>query len=314
MIEESAVLSTTDELSAEQRELFERLLASDDVELGAEVEAIPRRQDSAEIALSFAQQRLWFLAQLEPESAVYNVPAALRLAGPLDVAALGRSLSEVVRRHEVLRTAIFIVDGAPRAVVANGSETVPLPVVDLSGLASERRLATAGRLAQRAARSPFNLARAPLLHGILLALEPGLYLGSLTMHHIVSDGWSVGVLVREVGALYEAFRQGLPSPLPELPIQYADFAAWQRQRLTGELLNRQLAYWRAQLTGAPPVLALPTDRPRPAVPTGRGANRLLRLPTALGEAVDALGAATGGSPVISPRAAGGARRPARRRS
>ena len=288
----------TDELTPEARELLERLLEEEGVDLAEEEGAIAPR-DGAGIELSFAQQRLWFLAQLEPDSSAYNVPSALRLAGPLDVAALARSLGEVVRRHEVLRTAIHTVEGKPRAEAAAAGGLFRMPVVDLSGLAPERRLAEAGGLADREALRPFDLAKPPLLRGALVVLEPADHLVLLTLHHIVSDGWSVGVLVREMGALYEAFHRGLPSPLPPLPIQYADFAAWQRRELTGEVLERHLAYWRERLAGAPPVITLPADRPRPPVRSPRGARLPVRLPAPLGAAADALGLAEGATPYMT---------------
>ncbi|HEV7517514.1 MAG TPA: condensation domain-containing protein, partial [Thermoanaerobaculia bacterium] len=297
----------TDELSAAAREYLELLLQEEGVDLDAAaataaIAAISPR-GAAAIELSFAQQRLWFLAQLEPESTAYNVPAALRITGSLEVAALALGLGEVVRRHEVLRTAIHTVDGRPLAAVAAAGGPFPLPVVDLSGLAADRRLAAAGGLVDRELLRPFDLARAPLLRATLVALEPAEHLVLLTLHHVVSDGWSVGILVRELGALYQAFHQRRPSPLPPLSIQYADFAVWQRHHLTGELLARLLGYWRERLTGAPPVIALPTDRPRPAVPSMRGAHRPLRLPAALGAAVDSLGLALGATPFMTLLAA-----------
>jgi amino acid adenylation domain-containing protein/non-ribosomal peptide synthase protein (TIGR01720 family) len=286
-----------DELSPAAREVLEMLLQEEGVDFGTAETIAPR--GTAAVELSFSQQRLWFLAQLEPESAVYNVPAALRLIGSLDIAALTMSLGEVVRRHEVLRTAIHTFEGEPLAEVAAADGQLPLPVVDLSALDAEGRHGAARDLVDREVRCPFDLAQAPLLRGTLIVLQPAEHLLLLTMHHIVSDGWSVGVLVREVGALYEACRQGRPSPLPPLPIQYADFAAWQRRRLTGELLDRQLAYWRERLAGAPPVITLPTDRPRPAVQSMRGARRLLRLPVALGEVIDTFSHAEGVTPFMT---------------
>ncbi|HTQ80706.1 MAG TPA: condensation domain-containing protein, partial [Thermoanaerobaculia bacterium] len=297
----------TDELSPAEREYMELLLREEGVDLESTQPIAPR--GDAAIELSFAQQRLWFLAQLEPESTVYNVPAALHLKGRLDVAALARSLGEIVARHEVLRTSLQTFEGEPLAEVAAATGVLPLAVVDLSGLGGlgelgmEVRRREAGMLADREVRRPFDLSRAPLLRATLIALGPEEHLALLTLHHIVSDGWSVGVLVREMGALYEAFRAGRPSPLPPLPVQYADFAAWQRRRLSGELLAGQLGYWRERLSGAPPVITLPTDRPRPAVQSMRGAQQPLQLPAALGEAVDALGLGEGATPFMNLLAA-----------
>src|SRR5215207_82440 len=192
---------------------------------------------------SFAQQRLWFLDQLEPGTAAYNIPAAVRLHGALDVAAFGRALTEIVRRHEALRTTFAVRDGQPVQLI-HPAGPLELPVTDLGHLGAELREAEARRLAAEEARRPFDLAAGPLLRVQLLRLADDEHVALLTMHHIVSDGWSMGVLVREVAALYEAFAAGRPSPLAELPVQYADYAAWQRERLQGEVLDRQLAYWR----------------------------------------------------------------------
>ena len=223
--------------------------------------AVPR--DGA-LSLSFAQQRLWFLHQLEPESAFYNMPGAVRLEGRLDVAALRRSLNEVVRRHEALRTHFASIDGAPVQVIAPVLE-LALAVTDLSGWPATERDARAEGEARIEAETPFDLARGPLIRARLLRLGAEEHIALVTMHHIVSDGWSIGVLIDEVAALYAAYVEGRPSPLPELAVQYADYAHWQRQWLAGEVLDEQLAYWKEQLSGAPTLLALPTDRPRPAV-------------------------------------------------
>ncbi|HSK78975.1 MAG TPA: amino acid adenylation domain-containing protein, partial [Thermoanaerobaculia bacterium] len=215
--------------------------------------------------LSFAQQRLWLLDRLEPGSAAYNIPAAVELAGRLDVAALCAALSEVVRRHEALRTTFPLAAGEPVQVVAEPAG-FSLPLVDLESVPE----AEASRLAAAEARRPFDLGRGPLLRAVLLRPAAGRHVLLLNLHHIVSDGWSMGVLVRELGALYPAFLAGQPSPLPELALQYADFAAWQRRHLSGELLESELAWWREQLAGMPPALDLPTDHPRPAHRGGRG--------------------------------------------
>ena len=244
---------------------------------------VPRDGD---LPLSFAQQRLWFIDQLEPGNAAYNFPAAIRLNGPLNVTALERSVSEIVRRHEALRTTFTTVDGRPAQVIAP-TLTVRLPVVNLRELPESDREAEVRRLAIEEARRPFNLAKGPLLRVTLLRLADEEHVGLLTMHHIVSDGWSTGILIREMAVLYEAFSGKRASPLPELPIQYADFAHWQREWLQGEVLETQLTYWKRQLLGASP-LELPTDRPRPAVQTFRGSLQSLLLPTNMGEGLKAL--------------------------
>ncbi|MBE4753752.1 amino acid adenylation domain-containing protein, partial [Corallococcus sp. ZKHCc1 1396] len=239
------------------------------------------------LPLSFAQQRLWFLDQLVPDSALYNMPTPLRLEGTLDTAALARSLTELVRRHEVLRTSFPAEAGNPLQVIASPA-SLPLERMDLSALPLDEREAEARRLIEAEVRKPFSLAHGPMLRALLLKLDERQHVLVLNLHHIVSDGWSMGVLVREVAALYEAFSQGLPSPLPELSLQYADFAAWQRQWLQGEALEAQFAYWRQQLANAPQVLELPTDRPRPAVQSYRGATLAHLMPRALSQSLQAL--------------------------
>ncbi|HSL82793.1 MAG TPA: condensation domain-containing protein, partial [Thermoanaerobaculia bacterium] len=227
--------------------------------------------EGAELPLSFAQQRLWFLDQLHPGSASFNSSTALRLAGRLDRRALARSLREVVRRHAVLRTVFPAPGGRPVQSV----RPVParlLPRVDLTRLRPARREAEALRLGALAGRRPFDLERGPVLRARLLELDSEDHVVLFAFHHVCGDGWSTGVLVRELSTFYGAFSRGLPSPLPELPLQYADFARWQRSRLDGELLAGQAAYWREQLDGAPEGVALPRDG-GPA--TGGGAGRKL---------------------------------------
>jgi|GEM_PF-628006 len=214
-----------------------------------------------EYPVSFAQARLWFVHQLDPESASYNIPVALSVRGEVFVAALERALSEVVRRHAALRTVFATRAGEPVQVVGPGGRAF-LPVVDLGGLPDGEREATARGLAREEAARPFDLARGPLFRAALL--RAGLARGILlfTLHHTVGDEWSLRVLVREASALYGAFAKGVPSPLPPLPVQYADYAVWQRGWLTGESLDRRVAYWRERLAGAPSSPDLPTDRPR----------------------------------------------------
>jgi pristinamycin I synthase-3/4 len=239
------------------------------------------RAPGEELPLSFAQQRLWFLDQLAPGSAAYNMPGAFRIAGPLDFAALAASLGEIARRHEALRTRFLAREGRPVQVI-DPPRRRPLPVVDLAGLPAPVRAAEAGALAAAVARQPFDLAAGPLLRTALLRLGPEEHLLAANLHHIVADGWSMGVLYRELTALYEG------RPLPEPEVQYADWALWQRDWLEGEVRERELAYWRAQLAGLPP-LEFPADRPRPAVQSFRGAGLSVDLPAGLRESLEAVG-------------------------
>ena len=239
------------------------------------------------VPTSFAQQRLWFLQQLEPESTAYNLPLAVRLSGALDRSALQRSLSEIVRRHEALRTTFATAAGEPVQVI-HPAVAVSLPLIDLSGLGETVREGEAERLSREEAAQVFSLERGPLLRARLIKESEQEHVALLTMHHIVSDGWSMGVLIKEVAALYGAYQAGAESALAELSIQYADYAAWQRKWLQGEVLERELSYWREQLAGAPAVLELPTDRPRPATPSQRGACQSLVLTAELSEALKQL--------------------------
>jgi amino acid adenylation domain-containing protein len=240
------------------------------------------------LPLSFAQERLWFLDRLQPGSATYNVPQAVRLGGALHRAALERALGEIVRRHEALRTVFGEAQGSPVQVIEPFAGFT-LPVADLAGLAEEEREAEVMRRAREEGARPFNLERGPLFRAALLRLGGEEHVLLLCMHHIVSDGWSMGVLFRELSALYAAFREGRESPLAELPVQYADYAVWQREQLRGEALERDLSYWRDQLAGAPELLELPTDRPRPATRTFRGATEHAQLPAEVLEKLRAVG-------------------------
>ena len=244
---------------------------------------VPRDGD---LPLSFAQQRLWFIDQLDPGNSVYNFPAALRLKGQLNVAALERSINEIVKRHETLRTTFVTVDGRPAQVIAP-TVIVTLPVLSLQELSESAREAEVQRLVIAEAHQPFDLARGPLLRVTLLRLAEEEHVGLLTMHHIVSDGWSTGILIREMAFFYKSFSSERSSSLPELAIQYADFAHWQRQWLQGEVLETQLNYWKERLLDAP-LLELPTDHPRPAAQTFRGSHQSLRLPRTLSDGLKAL--------------------------
>nr|AYM54404.1 nonribosomal peptide synthetase [Phaselicystis flava] len=246
----------------------------------------PARRD-APLPASFAQQRLWFLDQLAPGSAAYTLAASLRLTGRLDVPALDRAVLEVARRHEALRTTFAVVDWQTVQVIAPEPGVSPV-LRDLRALPPEARIEEARRLARAEARTPFDLARGPLLRAALLRLDEDEHVLLLSMHHTVADGWSVGVLAREITALYAASSRGEASPLAPLPIQYADWAAWQREHLQGARLDELLAYWTRQLAGAPAALDLPTDRPRPAEPSFAGARVAIALPAGLTAAAAAV--------------------------
>jgi amino acid adenylation domain-containing protein len=251
---------------------------------GPPLQAAPRE---GPLPLSYAQQRLWFLEQLEPNGAVYNLPLAWRFTGDLNVLALEQSLGEMVRRHEILRTTFASVDGQPVQVIASDL-TLPLPVVDLQALPASEREAAVQRLAIEEAQQPFDLAIGPLVRAILLRMSDEDHVLLVTLHHIIFDGWSVEVFWRELTTVYTAICTGQPLSLPALPLQYADIAIWQRQWLQGEALEAQLAYWKQHLGDGLPVLELPTDRPRPPVQTFQGARQALMLPASLTAALKAL--------------------------
>jgi amino acid adenylation domain-containing protein len=273
-------------LSGAKRRLLDLYLQKEGVTL-TELLIVAQERGSDHFPLSFAQQRLWFLDQLEPGNPLYNNPAAIRLTGPLDLTALEQVLNEIVRRHEILRTTFRTVGGQPVQVIAP-KLTLTLPVVDLRTKPEAEREDEVMRIATEEARKTFNLSEGPLLRVILIKLTEEERVVLLTMHHIVSDGWSVGALIREVAALYESFTSGAPASLPELPIQYVDFAVWQRQWLTGKRLDEQLAYWKQHLAGAAPTLELPADRPRPPAQTYRGATRFFNLQAPLSTALKEL--------------------------
>jgi len=272
---------------AERRKLLDMARARDLVR-GSELPPIEPAPRNGPIPLSFAQERLWFLDRLEPGSATYNIPLAWRLGGALDRAALERALGEIVRRHEALRTTFAEVDGTPAQVVAPfGGFT--LPVEELSGLGEADREAEVRRRAAAEAARPFDLSAGPLFRAALLRVDAEEHVLLISMHHVVSDGWSMGVLLRELSALYGAYREGGESPLRELPVQYADYAVWQRERLAGEALERQVSYWKEQMAGAPELLELPTDHPMPPVRTYRGASVPVSFSLDLLERLQALG-------------------------
>jgi amino acid adenylation domain-containing protein len=256
---------------------------------------IPRRAGSgrdSHAPLSFDQERLWFIDQLETNHAVNNAPDGLVLEGRLRMAALEQALGEVVRRHEILRTTFQMSGGEPVQVVAPVSP-LKLPLIDLGGLPAGERQECVRRLAEAEERRRFDLARGPLLRTALLRLDEGTHILLLTAHHTVCDAWSMSVLNRELAGLYQAYVQGAPSTLAELPIQFSDFAAWQRENLQGEPLKRLLDYWHKQLAGAPAVLDLPTDMPRPALQNYRGAAESLELSETLSQSLQSLSRESG---------------------
>lgn len=240
-----------------------------------------------ELPLSFAQQRLWFLDQLEPGTPTYNIATGMRMIGTLDVDAFEQAITEIIRRHEVLRTTILTIDGQPQPVVAE-TQSFKLPVIPLDMLAVEAREGEARRIAGAEAEQPFDLSTGPLFRIKLLRISDADHIVVLTMHHIIGDGWSMEVLVREVAELYESYKTGKTSPLPNLAIQYADFAYWQRRWLQGEVLEAQLSYWKTKLGDGSSKIELPTDRPRPQVQSIRGASQPFVLPQRLAEQLKAL--------------------------
>ncbi|HEX7240013.1 MAG TPA: amino acid adenylation domain-containing protein, partial [Longimicrobiaceae bacterium] len=257
---------------------------------------VPVPRDRA-LPLSFAQQRLWFLHQIDPRSAAYNLPAALLFPGEPDVRSLERALAEVVRRHEALRTVFRVEAGEPVQVVG-APRPVPVPVVELSGLPANRREAAAREEAAAEAARPFDLARGPLLRALLLRLAADRVVLLVTLHHVAGDEWSMQLLVREASTLYDALSRGEPCLLPPLPVQYADYAAWQRDRLRGDTLRGLVEWWRARLEGAPALLDLPTDRPRPAVQGEAAATLRFTLPPETSAAARALGRREGATPFM----------------
>ncbi|HLL46016.1 MAG TPA: amino acid adenylation domain-containing protein, partial [Longimicrobiaceae bacterium] len=252
---------------------------------------VPVRRDGP-LPLSFAQQRLWFIHQLAPGSAAYNMPHPLRMRGPLDPGALARALDALAARHESLRTVFAVVDGEPVQVVREAAP-VALPTADLSGLPAAAREAETRRLVGEETLRPFDLARGPLLRALLVRAAAEEHALLFTLHHAVADGWSLGVLTREVSALYDAFSRGRPSPLPELPLQYREYAVRQREQLGGAGLEAQLAWWRERLAGAPPILHLPTDRPRGAAPGRREGTVGFTVPAVTVRGLRALGRSGG---------------------
>ena len=230
--------------------------------------------------VSFAQKGLWLMSRFEPLGAAYNIPAAFRLTGTLEPGVLERSLNEIVRRHESLRTTFAMIEERLVQVV-HPPQFLAIPIVDLTELPEAERADRVAQLATEHGQEPFDLSQWPLLRVKLLRLADTEHVLLLSMHHIIGDGWSTGVFVREMAEIYRAFSAGETSPLPELALQYADYAVWQEEWLSGEVLEKDLAYWRKQLAGAPPVLEFPADHPRPVVESFRGARYQFALPVRL---------------------------------
>lgn len=277
-------------LSTSQQELLKKRLQSAQ-EGTANPQRIPRHSYQGQAPLSFAQEWLWFLLNRwrhNVPSPIYIMPVAMHLQGRLNVAALALSINEVVRRHEALRTNFDLVDGRRVQIIAP-TLTLHLPLIDLRSLDEIEREAEARRLVSEEARGLFDLEHEPLIRVTLLQLAEEEHAVLLTMHHIISDGWSMAVLTRELAALYEAFSTGRVSPLPELSIQYADYAIWQRRWLESDAFEKQLSYWKQKLDGASFVLELPTDRPRPAIQTSRGARQSVTLSKTLAAGLKELG-------------------------
>ncbi|MGH7824390.1 MAG: non-ribosomal peptide synthetase [Candidatus Binatia bacterium] len=273
-------------LSDEKHELLTYLLGEEGIEAPQSQTIFPR-EETGEAPLSFSQERLWFLNQLDPESASYNEPTAVQLLGPLDAALLEHCVNEVVRRHEILRAAFRAVEGAPAQVIRE-TVTLNIPVVDLRNCTGNERDAEIHTLALDEFRKPFDLSQAPLVRFRLLQTAEEEHVLLIAAHHIISDGWSVGVLFHELAALYHAFANDREPAVAELSIQYADFAHWQRRTLQDDVLRPHLAYWKQKLAGSLPLLELPLDRPRPAVQTSRGARHYFSLPKPLSESIKSL--------------------------
>ena len=273
-------------LSPEQRALFARRLEESGWGRQA-IEIVPRPKGLAAVPVSLMQQRLWLMDQMEPGSLSYNLPLlCFDIDGPLDPAALEGSFQEIERRHEGLRTSFEELPetGDPVQVVAPPSPR-DLPLVDLTALPEPRRGPLSQALSHEESQRTFDLSRGPLWRYVLIRLAPERHLLLISKHHIVSDAWSIGAMFRELMALYPALRRRQPSPLPELPIQYPDFALWQRQRLQGDLLAEEIRFWKDLLAGAPELIELPLDHPRPAVRGFRGLRHAIALPPGLPEAL-----------------------------
>ena len=283
----AALTSFVKEELAERKEDILAFLRNNSVDVVADKQPISPVKRQGNLPLSFAQQRQWFLAQLEPDNSLHNIPASVRLQGQLNVEALGQSFNEIISRHEALRTNFQTVEGQPIALISE-EKPLTLSISDISELPANQQEAEVRQIAFQEAKQPFNLKSDLLLRVKLLRLSEKEHIVLLTMHHIVSDGWSIGVLVEELAILYQTFCNGQPSSLPALPIQYVDFAAWQRQWLQTEVLETQISYWLKHLENAPKILDLPTDYPRPTIQTFRGETYSFELSKELSAALNKL--------------------------
>ncbi|MBA2679919.1 MAG: amino acid adenylation domain-containing protein [Ktedonobacteraceae bacterium] len=276
-------------LSSRKKELLRKLKIQEGIvssEPALPLEPVVRENDAL-FPLSFAQQRLWLLDQLDPGTPIYNIPLALRLSGQLSIDALGQAITAMVQRHEALRTAFVAVDGVPSQKIMP-ADAFTMPIVDLRQFSMDEKQIKALELVAKDASQPFDLTTGLLLRARLLQLADDDYILSLCMHHIASDAWSIELFSRETMALYNAFVAGQPSPLPDLKVQYVDYAVWQRQWFQGDLLEKQLTYWKQQLAGAPALLTLPTDRPRPTTQTFHGATKTFHLSPAVAATLKSL--------------------------
>ncbi|MBF2007876.1 MAG: condensation protein [Chlorogloeopsis fritschii C42_A2020_084] len=274
-------------LSPDKLKLLAQKLNQKKGDVSSETQIVYQSRKSNTFPLSFAQQRIWFLDQLQPGNPAFNICQFMRLTGRLNVAALEESFQEVVKRHEALRTTFTVVDGQPLQVISPAS-VFRLEVVNLQELSLDKKEAEVLHLANQETQKSFDLTKDCLLRVTLLQLSEIEYALLLSIHHIAADAWSIGVLIHEITTLYKSFCCGYSSPLPQLPIQYADFAVWQRQWLQGEKLESLLRYWKQQLGTQLPVLELPTDMPRPTVQTFSGARQCLTLPKSLSDRLKAL--------------------------
>ncbi|HEY0729729.1 MAG TPA: condensation domain-containing protein, partial [Pyrinomonadaceae bacterium] len=269
---------------AQLSRLIEAQLEKSAPGLNSRIEPVAREGN---LPPSFAQQRLWFQEKLAHGTSTFHIDLGMRLKGSMNLAALEQSFNEISRRHENLRTSFPVSEGEVTQVIHQPAR-LSIPVINLENLSAAERDEMDAKIAMCALERPFDLENGPLFRVALVRHSEDEYTLLCTLHHIISDGWSRGILTREASALYEAFGQGVPSPLPQLKVQYADYAVWQRQRLQGEALERELEFWKEQLAGAPPLLDLPTDRPRPPVQTYRGAAETFRLPLELSHRLKSL--------------------------
>src|SRR5436190_9210671 len=283
----AALLQRQSELSPAKQALLERRRRREPAHK-VQSSTIPRRSQHSPTPLSFAQQRFWFLQQLEPNSSVYNELIAFKLVGSLNIAVLRQAAQEIMRRHESLRSTYAMVDGQVIQVINQAlHKNLTVHLIDLREVPEAEREAELQRRMTQEAQRPFSLEREIPWRMILLRLDEEEHVVLNVMHHIITDAWSMEVFVRELATLYAAFSENRPSPLPELALQYADYAQWQRQRLEAGDLDQQLAYWKQHLAGTLPVLELPTDRPRSAIAAHSGQKRPLLIPRSLGQALQA---------------------------